>query len=256
MDHAPWLTPVAVAAAIIAGAVLARAISRGYRPRGPSLVLVAGLVLVVLGGLDLLPARSLVLALGAALAALAAVALWAVEEEAVQRGGLSLPVLREVVEEIPINLSLKGVDGRYLFVNRKMREWYGLDEGAFLGSDIRGVAGEPEDATAVLVDLDAKILETGEAIEGAIVRGHPNDGQLRRLIISKTPIHDDSGAIVAILPAELEKFLGAVAEMFLYRAVVRFIEANVFVAVPLRHRITVDALLEILERSYAHRHIA
>jgi PAS domain S-box-containing protein len=102
--------------------------------------------------------------------------------------------LRGFLQNAPINMSVKCLDGHYLIVNAAMGKFYGMKEAEMYGLHTRDVA--PPDMAAAIEALDAQLLATGQPI----MREHLYHWRGEDLWFKdiKFPIRDEGGKMVAI----------------------------------------------------------
>ena len=104
-------------------------------------------------------------------------------------------LFRAVVEQIPVAMTLKDRAGRYTHVNPVFREWFAEE-----GVTIEGLTADdlyPKDVADAVASIDRRILETGEQITQEFEEPFV-DGLLHTTLMSKFPIRDRSGIVVAI----------------------------------------------------------
>lgn len=102
--------------------------------------------------------------------------------------------LRGFLQNAPINMSVKCLDGHYLITNAAMGKFYNMPEAEMFGLHIRDIA---DPATAAAVEaLDAQLLATGKPI----MREHLYHWRGEDLWFQdiKFPIRDEAGKMVAV----------------------------------------------------------
>ena len=102
---------------------------------------------------------------------------------------------KAVVDQIPLALALNDGEGRYTLVNPTFRGWFAEE-----GQDVVGLTAFdvfPEEVAAEITEVDRRIKETGEPVTQEIVEPFA-DGSRHTALMSKFPIRDHDGTVVAI----------------------------------------------------------
>ncbi len=107
-------------------------------------------------------------------------------------------VLATMIEDMPLNVSLKDLDGRYLLVNRQMRAWFGCEASAFVGRTVAEMGVESPDGVKAIERIEERVRRTGLPAREAQVRTRPADGAERCIISTKFCVRAADGAPVAI----------------------------------------------------------
>ncbi|NQU60350.1 MAG: PAS domain-containing protein, partial [Rhodospirillales bacterium] len=102
---------------------------------------------------------------------------------------------RTVVDNLPIGVNLKDLDGRYLLVNKQLAAWYGVAEKDLLGKTAAEALDEPEPAKTARRESERQLLETGAAVTREEEKQRP-DGRSHIMIISKFPVFDADGDLI------------------------------------------------------------
>jgi PAS domain S-box-containing protein len=102
--------------------------------------------------------------------------------------------LSAFMQNAPITMSVKDLDGRYLLVNRAAERLYGKDAAAIRGRRIGDI--EPSRGAAAVTELEADMRAAGKAVTREIC--YARDGGKRWYRHIKFPIPDESGATAAI----------------------------------------------------------
>ncbi len=105
---------------------------------------------------------------------------------------------RQFLDNIPDALSLKDRDGRYVYVNREFEKWLGKPSYQIYGRTAAEVFPSASDNLARLLDHELQVWERAETI--SVERQFPmtEDGVIRNAVITKFPVFDASGHILAI----------------------------------------------------------
>lgn len=106
--------------------------------------------------------------------------------------------LRAITDNVPIMLSLKGLDGRYLEGNSGFARWHGIDPRAVPG--LRSGDLVSPGRAEIVEALDQRVIETGEVVVEETVselQRRP-DGKPTVFRMIKFPVHDAQGNIMAV----------------------------------------------------------
>lgn len=102
---------------------------------------------------------------------------------------------RDLLDNSPLAFNLKGLDGRYQFVNRQFCDWYGISRDEAVGQTSQGLFLA---RYANLYEaLDRSLTQTLKPCEEECEVQFA-DGSVHRVVVSKYPIFDDSGELVGI----------------------------------------------------------
>jgi prevent-host-death family protein len=102
--------------------------------------------------------------------------------------------LKAIMDNAPVEISLRDPDGRFVLVNRAFEHSLGLDNDALAGKTLAELF--PDEATAPLSDMEHEVLKSGKAVRRE-VPAFGTDG-IRLFLAVKFPICNSSGEIVAI----------------------------------------------------------
>jgi hypothetical protein len=123
---------------------------------------------------------------------------------------------RSILENLPAVVFLKGMDSRYLFINKHWEEIFHVRKEDIIGkSDYEIFSNEMADA--VLLN-DAKVIEANSPLTFEEFVPH-DDGLLHTYISTKFPLHDVSGEIEAIcgIAMDITERVQAEQELAIYR---------------------------------------
>jgi two-component system cell cycle sensor histidine kinase/response regulator CckA len=109
--------------------------------------------------------------------------------------------LRALIDHTPAPITLKGVDGRYQFMNRDACALLGLDMSETVGNTAHDIM--PADAADILINQDREVLAKGEAVEFEFTIPHA-DGSERDLLGFKFPVFGTDGNVVGIGSVNLD----------------------------------------------------
>jgi len=102
--------------------------------------------------------------------------------------------LRAIIDHAPANISLKDSEARYVLVNRRHVEQYGVTNDQVLGKRTREVF--PRDHAEIIEDLDRVVIENKRAVR-AEYQWVAKDG-VQTFYIVKFPIPDGAGGLAGI----------------------------------------------------------
>ncbi len=105
--------------------------------------------------------------------------------------------LRSIMDNAPIAIFLKDLQGRYLSVNRRLEEWTGWLRDEARGKPTTGLLAPGNPWIDLAASSDEAVLKTGEVV----VFDSPTFAQradYRHVTVTKFPVRDAAGAIVAI----------------------------------------------------------
>ncbi len=96
------------------------------------------------------------------------------------------------IENSPMAIFLKDLDGRYQVVNRRFEQWYGLDRKDIIGKTVGQVF--PGELAEKFLATDKEVLDSRQPVECERELDFA-DGTRRTVLITKFPVYDDKGAI-------------------------------------------------------------
>jgi PAS domain S-box-containing protein len=110
--------------------------------------------------------------------------------------------LRAIVDNTPICLNLKDIEGRYLLINKPYEAWLGYTAEEIIGkkaSEFLAHTSEVENLT----DAERRVLETGKVFEREVRVPRP-DGRFYDRLLIKFPVKSADGSISAIGTAAID----------------------------------------------------
>lgn len=105
---------------------------------------------------------------------------------------------RLLLDNIPDAISLKDRDGRYLYINRQFESWLGRPSWQIHGMSASEIFPTREGELDLLRRHEERVWQGGETI--SMERDFPRtpDGRERKALITKFPVFDDAGNVLAI----------------------------------------------------------
>lgn len=158
--------------------------------------------------------------------------------------------LRAITDNVPIILSLKGLDGKYMEGNAGFAKWHGLKVQDVPGKTSRDVM-KPGRA-AIVESLDQRVIETGEVVveEAVSELQRQRDGTPTIFRMIKFPVYDGEGKVMAVGTAMTDITEQKVAQRSLEEARARLlaITENVPIMLALKD---MDGHLQAANRAFA-----
>jgi PAS domain S-box-containing protein len=102
-----------------------------------------------------------------------------------------------LIDNAPSSLNIKGIDGRYLRVNRTFCDWAQKSPSEVVGLTEREVHG-PRDGTSEDIDDHERLVMAKQVAIQRERFGAFNDGVHRHVLVAKFPILDSGGHMVAL----------------------------------------------------------
>lgn len=107
-------------------------------------------------------------------------------------------LLRAVIDNLPVGLLVKDLQGRNTLMNNTFQDWYGVTESTVLGKSRTGLFGETASDASVIDEQEGYVIRTGKKTGREAVRKLA-DGLDHYLSINKYPIQDAGGAVTGVL---------------------------------------------------------
>lgn len=104
-------------------------------------------------------------------------------------------LFRTVLDNLPIGINLKDLDGRFLMVNKRLATWYGRPEGTLIGRTATEALNEPAPVQSTRLAQERKLLETGEPLVREELKFRA-DGVSQYVVINKFPVVDSDGTLI------------------------------------------------------------
>ncbi|MGH6662709.1 MAG: PAS domain S-box protein, partial [Rhodospirillales bacterium] len=99
---------------------------------------------------------------------------------------------RIVVDNLPIGINLKDIDGRFVLINKKFEEWYGKPEKEILGKLTEEIIDEPAAVVEARMKQHRAVLEQGKVLSRQEKKKRA-DGTIHIMELTKFPIIDADG---------------------------------------------------------------
>ena len=99
-----------------------------------------------------------------------------------------------IMDHAPFDVTLKDLEGRYLFVNRAFERDHKVNASDILGKTLGHIY--PPEYACVFEAIDREVLARGESIQREVVAPRP-DGPITAMMV-KFPVRSDAGAVVAV----------------------------------------------------------
>ncbi|MBT5811657.1 MAG: PAS domain S-box protein, partial [Rhodospirillaceae bacterium] len=110
---------------------------------------------------------------------------------------------RTVVDNLPVGVNLKDMDGRYLLVNKVLEGWHGFSEKELLGKTASEMIDEPEVTQAARLRQEQELLKTGAPAVREEERRRAT-GVTQFAVINKFPISDAHGTLIGFGTATID----------------------------------------------------
>ena len=105
---------------------------------------------------------------------------------------------RTFIDNLPMSVNVKDMDGRYLLVNARFEDWYGKKSSYLIGKTLLDNYGNDQpELVKLITEHDQDVIRTGKQIT-RFRRRILTNGQVHDLEISKFPIRDEAGQIIRI----------------------------------------------------------
>lgn len=112
-------------------------------------------------------------------------------------------LLLAVVDNLPVALLVKDVEGRNTMLNKTFREWYGVTNEQALGRINIGLHGEGVSDSEVIEEQERFVIDTGQTIGRETVR-RLADGKDHYIAINKYPIHDRQDSVQGVVSVSVD----------------------------------------------------
>ena len=105
----------------------------------------------------------------------------------------------DLIDSVPVALSMRDSDGRYLFVNRTWEKWFGSAREDVVGTRVQERVDADE--AARILALDRAALEHGP---GAVTEANDFELRGRRYTQTRTVMTDERGKVLGVLVASMD----------------------------------------------------
>jgi len=106
-------------------------------------------------------------------------------------------LLNTIIDNIPIPINLLDLEGRYLMINQRFVDWYGVSAEEIIGRTAGEVLDLDDDQLAARQNQEQQIISSGKASTRESVK-ILTDGTDRRTLVTKFPVFDRAGNVTAI----------------------------------------------------------
>lgn len=103
--------------------------------------------------------------------------------------------LQAILNNIPMAVYIKDLDGRFVMINRQFRETFGMDDSKVLGRKAHELTNNENEAK-FYEDTDRKVIETRKPVETEQVV-YTGQGE-RNMLVTKFPLFDKENMLFAI----------------------------------------------------------
>ena len=112
-------------------------------------------------------------------------------------------VLRSLIDNLPVGITMTDRDERYALVNQTFCDWYGVDPSSVIGNDILSLAVLMNADGAVVREQESRARRTGETLFRETERPFA-DGAIHNLQITKYPFRDETGAVAGVVSVSVD----------------------------------------------------
>ena len=103
-------------------------------------------------------------------------------------------LLQSLIDGMPEFVALKNANDEYLFVNRVFEQWYGVPRQQAIGTTLNDYHSSQTAKSMTALENDAIEKRAPQSVESEATWP---DGNVRRTIVSRFPVFDENGKIVA-----------------------------------------------------------
>jgi PAS domain S-box-containing protein len=119
----------------------------------------------------------------------------AVEGEAAKRAAAETQArLQAILDNSPVSIAIKDLEGRYLVMNRRLREVLGLEDTPVIGRTPLDLF--PAETADALLAHDREVLSAGETLQVEETLEHPDGPHVYRTL--KFPMRNDEGQVYGV----------------------------------------------------------
>ncbi|MBI4457604.1 PAS domain-containing sensor histidine kinase [Candidatus Uhrbacteria bacterium] len=132
---------------------------------------------------------------------------------------------RAVLDNLPVGVNLKDADGRFLLVNKQLATWYGVAEKDLLGKTDGEVLDDPEPARTKRLQSEREVIKKRAPVTYEAEKRRA-DGRMHYVVITKFPVFDDDGNLIAFGAVSTDITERIRAEQERHRALIEAERAN------------------------------
>ncbi len=108
-------------------------------------------------------------------------------------------LMQSVFDSIPFPVHVKDRERKFLKVNAQLAKLFDLDVEYFIGKTLEEIPTQDEKNSSYILELDQRVLSTGETISNPDVPVPNSKGETRFQNIRKAPLRDESGEIIGLV---------------------------------------------------------
>lgn len=112
-------------------------------------------------------------------------------------------LLRSLIDNLPVGITMTNQDMRYNLVNSTFCNWYGLTNDMVVGNDISGVSKLLGTDGQVIRQQEATAWKSGQKLARETERNFA-DGSLHNLLITKYPFIDEAGEVAGVVSVSVD----------------------------------------------------
>jgi len=112
-------------------------------------------------------------------------------------------VLRSLIDNLPVGITMTDSNERYNLVNQTFCDWYGLGQDDVVGNDILNLSKRMKSDGAGIRRQEAQARTTGETLSREIERRFVDD-TAHNLLITKYPFRDETGEVTGVVSVSVD----------------------------------------------------
>ncbi len=107
----------------------------------------------------------------------------------------SREIMQAFAEDLPEFVSLKDVEGRFIFVNKRFEAWVGIDRNDIIGKTVHDIY--PAEQAADFETLDQEALSSRSILSREVDLPYP-DGKVRTVVSTRVPAISSTGELIGL----------------------------------------------------------
>tara|TARA_R110001592_G_scaffold25555_4_gene96972 strand:- start:1585 stop:8892 length:7308 start_codon:yes stop_codon:yes gene_type:complete len=112
-------------------------------------------------------------------------------------------LLRSLIDNLPVGITMTDSSERYNLVNQTFCDWYGLDLDDVIGNDILNLAERTNADGETVKDQEIRARITGETLSRETERPFA-DNTVHNLLITKYPFRDETGEVAGVVSVSVD----------------------------------------------------